>query len=344
MLLTESRMKALDRDYDISLLKILEKEKLVFLGVSSSGKNARLIVYDLAQDRADSPIEIPLKEVGYAAVNESGTLAVIYSQWKDKFVAVNMASGTVKEIFQRERGKAGYGLFGANKSKMTFVGDWLMVWGFHYDKSGKMACPCVAQVDVTKAGLGAFRRIAEIEDLEKAALRHVKDFIRLKDIVQTRDTIAFSAVDKTGRGALISYNVNNKGHKEIDRFAHLMGIDVNERTGRLAYVKSDAPGKTSQARLYCYDIAKGSRESLGEGRFFNPVFSNDGTHLAVGDARSEPGAGMNITIFEMLNGETIRKSASLSSGKMVLAWKFAADASSLLLFDLKNIYRLSINH
>jgi len=343
LLITEGQLQALEPGREISINRILNDGNLLCVAGSGKGQNIKILLVNPASKKILNSVKIPIKSLNYIASNCDGSRVIAYSQFAGKFCVADVRNGKAWVLFKRERDKPGFALYGDKKSRITFINGLAMAWGYFYDYKAQFDDEYVTLVDPDKRGMKAFKKLFRTSRLRNVAKVYLHDAIAIGSIEVNKKFLTFVPGNKK-EARLVGFDLKSKKHFLIDSLKVFSGSDIAESRPLFAYVikKTRKPGGVGA--LYLYNLKNKKKTKLAKGRLFNPIFSPDGSKLAVGSSTISADKKLKSRIIIIDIGKKDYPQETLSFKKKIhfVDWKFINNNQALLLFTGRNIYRYKL--
>lgn len=311
LLISREQMQSIDgKDRAVSLLRILDNGNLVLLSEATGGKKLRVLVVDPFTKKKLKSIEMPLARLRYAACDPAGEGTLIYGE-EDDFWFINLKTGAYKLLFKVEKGKAGFSLFGAGRSRISSYGKKYVSWGYFLDSKGRITKNYVVLIDPAKKGIEIFEKLVSYDSLIKAGKHYLPDTRYLTNILINNNYITFAALNKDKTGGVIAYNTKDNIHFMLDTFK-VFNDSTLAREGHLFAFVSMKDVKDKKSELYLYNLKKKEKVILAKGKLMNPVFNQTGTSIIVNEVSLNKNKLTQNLIFIPLN-KTEKKIFELNS-------------------------------
>jgi len=166
LVLSETQMAKLDPQGRVELRTILADGMLLLLSQRTRGEKARLLVVDPSAPHTARAIELPFPRVEHLQANRAGTAVLVYDSFGGMLWQVGLSSLSATRTLLSHKGQSGFGLYGANRSRIFPLQDEFAAWGFFVGSHGEFAGDYLVRV-----GRGRVEKWLRRRDLTEAARR-----------------------------------------------------------------------------------------------------------------------------------------------------------------------------
>ncbi|MHC9538855.1 MAG: hypothetical protein AB9903_04995 [Vulcanimicrobiota bacterium] len=337
LLISERDFKTLIPDMTVSINRILDDGTLLCIGEPGKGKNLSVFIIDPQSRKIMKKMAVPSTSIDYMASDEKGGKIILFCCQSHTFYLADMAAGTCRVLFKREKGKPGFDLFSHGKSFLTFTDDKAIAWGYFYDDKMMLEGEYLTEIDPSQQGAAVFLKLLSNDELKKMASQYSKKVEKLGTIRVNRDFLVFSSMDKKG-STLIAYAFKEKEHFQIDASPSLMGVTIARNAALAACISKKDEKKEGSLQLFNLKDRKST--TPGRGKLLNPVFSPDAGHLAVGVVKigNDRKLGMDISLYSLKTPEKAPMLLAFEKSLYLIDWKFVKGDSGLILLTGKEVY------
>lgn len=337
LLLSDRDFKSLMPDMSVSINRILDDGSLLCIGEPGKGKNLSIFIIDPQSRKIIKKMPVPSTSIDYMASDEKGDKIILFCCQSHTFYLADMSAGTCRVFFKREKGKPGFDLFSNGKSFLTYIDGKAIAWGYFYDDRLMLEGEYLTEINLSEQGAAAFSKLVSNDELKKIASQYSKKVQRLGTIRVNKDFLVFSVIDKK-ISTLVAYSFKDKEHFQLDASASLMGVTMARNASLAACI--NRKDEKREGSLYLFNLKDRKIATPGRGKFMNPVFSPDASHLAVGVAKigDDRKLGMNISLYSTDSPEKAPRTLTFGKSLYFIDWKFVKGDSGLILLTGKEVY------
>jgi len=338
LIISEKKMRKLDRKGRVYPVRILNSGWMV--AVSEREHDTCRILLVSPHGRTRRWIKTPLEKIDYITCNDNGDKAIIYTQDNLEFVFVDLKRRKFKSIFSLEKGKTGFALYGEKKSWLSFNGDEIFARGYYYNSEELFVSDNIVKIIPDNVGIKVFEPVVEINQLTEGAKQFYPSATNITNLNTSGKYIFFTAGDKSG-GVLLALDLKAFLIHRIGDFRSFYGNSYHPGKNLLAYTAKRTSDPMETGELVLYDMNTRKMLKTWKGRYYHPVFDNDGERIAVGLTVPiiEGKSITQIPVFSVSPQTEFRKEDELLPRYNPIDWIFVDKGRYLYLFTGEEVYR-----
>lgn len=336
LLIDEAGLSTLFPQGPVALRTLLATGEVLATSEPMHGEAAHLLVIDPVRRTLVRDVKLPCHRIEHAQANRPGTLALIWSGEGGRLLLVDLATGKVDVVSERQSGKASFGLYTNQRSRIVPMGDDFCAFGFCTTRDGRFDGDWLACV--SRSGV---KRLMRREDLTARMRQAFPEATAIGALQASSQGVAVAGKNRLSFTGALLVSLNGRSilwKTPLTRFGG-MELGANVLTAVLG-------SATGPATLISTSLKqKAQRTLLSRGQLISPFLSPDEQEIAALEVRedglsAEKKLRQKIVRYSAASGKALTP-VTLERSTLYIDARFVG-SRAIHLFDGNGIYRVDL--